>query len=85
MQFIAPNGRIYDQKIVYNLRLRGGKLDTVSWTKQKNYLLDNGWKIQKSNPKWRYCYILSKGKKGDIIYNRIKGKIVPYPKRKMRE
>lgn len=83
-QFIAPNGRIYDQKIVYNLRATHGKLKTVSWTQQRDHLLKNGWREQSSNPKFRYCYITATGEEKDRIYNRIKGKIIAYPKREVR-
>jgi hypothetical protein len=80
-QFIAPNGRIYDQKVVYNLRSKAGKLKTVGWTQQRDFLLSKGWRTQMSNPKYRYCYILAKGAEYDKIYARIKRKITDYPKR----
>lgn len=83
-QFISPNGRIYDQKIVYNLREQAGKLGTVKWTDQRDHMLKNGWTVQQSNPKWRYIYILAKGEEKDRIYNMIKNKITDYPKRPVR-
>lgn len=80
-QFISPTGKIHDQKVVYNIRYNKGKLNTVSWSKQKDHLLKNGWKTQLSNPKWRYCYILESGSEKERLYNMIKKKIVDYPKR----
>jgi hypothetical protein len=81
-QYIAPNGRIYDQKLVYNLRKQHGILDTVSWSEQRQALLDNGWRAQKTNPKHRYVWVIDKGDKA--LVNRIERMAQPYPKRNAR-
>lgn len=75
-QFIAPNGRIYDNKIVYDLRERSGRLDTVTWSEQRDALLKAGWQVQMSNPKHRYAYPLTKS-----MRKRLEGMAQPYPKR----
>lgn len=78
-QFIAPNGRIYDQKVVYDTRRKHGKLKTVTWTEQRDAMLANGWKTQPSNPKHRYVYVLDKPDKALVA--RVDAMKQPYPKR----
>lgn len=78
-QFVAPNGRIYDQKIVYDIRRKKGTIGRVSWTDQRDALLDAGWKQQMSNPKWRYVYVLDRSDKR--LVDLVESKRVPYPKR----
>jgi len=78
-QFVAPNGRIYDQKLIYNIRFARGMLDTVSWSEQKRALLDAGWRIQKTNPKHRYVYVLDR--KDKALRDRVAHMAQPYPKR----
>jgi hypothetical protein len=79
MQFIDPNGRIYDQKIVYYIRRKNGLLNKVSWTDQKKALLNSGWRIQKSNPKYRYVFVLDK--KDKRLIKKVNELKRPYPKR----
>jgi hypothetical protein len=78
-QYIAPNGRVYDQKIVYDLRLQHGILDRVSWSEQRKALLDAGWRCQKTNPKHRYVQVLDKTDKG--LVHLVQSKARDYPKR----
>ena len=78
-QFVAPNGRIYDQKVVYDHRRRTGTLASVSWTAQRNALLAAGWREQQGNPKHRYAYILDKS--DTALVARIERMRRPYPKR----
>jgi hypothetical protein len=74
-QWVAPTGRIYDQKLPYDLkRKQGGQ--------RKRYVLalkNAGWKEQPSNPKYRYVYILDKSDKALVA--RIESMRQPYPKR----
>lgn len=76
-QWIAPNGRIYDQKLPYDLRRRDG----FKWPRSHyvKALRDAGWKEQASNPKYRYVQILDKSDKK--LAELVKSKSVPYPKR----
>lgn len=78
-QFIAPNGRIFDKKIVYDIRRKHGMLNTVSWRQQRKALIDNGWIQQSSNPKHKYVYILDKRDKA--LIRRVEAMRQPYPKR----
>jgi hypothetical protein len=77
-QWIAPNGRIYDQKLPYNLAHteRGGTRG--QWTEA---LRKAGWKEQKSNPKHRYVYILDRNDKA--LVDRVERMRKPYPKRQI--
>lgn len=74
-QWVAPNGRVYDQKLPWNLaRAKGGT--------RKNWVLalkKAGWRTQLSNPKYRYVYILDKNDKR--LCELVEKKRVPYPKR----
>lgn len=82
-QFVHPKtGRVYDQKMIYDLRRRFGLLGSVTWTEMRDYVLAHGWKAQTSNPKYRYVYVLVKGAEHDAIMRRIAGKITEYPKRR---
>lgn len=78
-QFVAPNGRIYDQKIIYDTRRRNGTLKTVAWTQQRDAFLSAGWHEQLSNPKHRYVYILDRSDKA--LIDRVERMRQPYPKR----
>lgn len=78
-QFVAPNGRIYDQKVVYDTRRRTGTLKTVSWTAQRDALLVAGWREQQSNPKHRYVSILDRS--DAALVARVERMRRPYPKR----
>ena len=77
-QWIAPNGRVYDQKYPYNMaKSRGGT--RAQWRKE---LLSVGWKEQPSNPKYRYVYVLDKSDKA--LIDRVEQLRQPYPKRDTR-
>ena len=81
-QFVHPKtGRIYDQKMIYDLRRRFGLLDRVTWTEMRDYVLAHGWKTQVSNAKYRYAYVLAKGAEHEAIMRRLAGKVTDYPKR----
>lgn len=81
MQFVAPNGRIYDQKIVYDIRRRHNTLKTVSWGDQRRALVDAGWREQWSNPKHRYVCVLDKNDRA--LVDLVESKRKPYPKREV--
>jgi hypothetical protein len=76
-QFVSPQGRIYDQKLPYDLARRSGfvfaRKDAVK------ELRSNGWTEQKSNPKGRYVYVLDKSDKKLIAL--VESMRKPYPKR----
>lgn len=74
-QWIAPNGRIYDQKKPYNMARRQNKTRSACATA----LRDAGWKEQASNPKHRYVYILDKT--DTALVARVEHMRKPYPKR----
>lgn len=78
-QFVAPNGRVYDQKIVWDIRFNNGTLKSVSWTAQRDALLTAGWREQQSNPKHRYVYVIDKS--DAALMARIERMRRPYPKR----
>lgn len=79
IQFIAPTGRVYDQKIVYDIRRKQGTLKTVSWSEQRRALTDAGWLEQPSNPKHKYVYILDRS--DAALIGRVNAMRLPYPKR----
>lgn len=74
-QWIAPNGRIYDQKLPYDMkRAQGGtRAQAVAALRR------SGWTEQDSNPKHRYVYILDKS--DTALVARIERMRQPYPKR----
>lgn len=77
MQWVSPNGRIYDQKLPSNLRHGDG-----SRVPRKDYVIalrDAGWTEQPSNPKHRYVCILDKTDK--VLASRVERMRQPYPKR----
>ena len=76
-QWVAPNGRIYDQKLPSNLRNRDKKRFPRS--RYVAELKQAGWYEQASNPKYRYVYVLDK-RDNDLI-RLVESKRVPYPKR----
>lgn len=55
-QWIATNGRVYDQKLPYDLKRRKGGT-RAQWCER---LRQAGWREQQSNPKHRYVYVLDK-------------------------
>ena len=76
-QWIAPNGRIFDQKYPSDLRRKNGDIRP-----RKDYvaaLRKAGWKEQKSNPKHRYVYVLDTSEKN--LVNLVESMRQPYPKR----
>lgn len=77
LQWVAPNGRILDQKHPSNLRTKDGKTRP-----RKDYvkaLKDAGWYEQKTNPKHRYVQILDHSDKA--LVELVESKTLPYPKR----
>ena len=74
-QWVAPNGRVYDQKLPWDLkRSRGGTRS--QWVE---VLRAAGWRNQKSNGKWRYVYVLDSA--DEVLIRRIAAMRKPYPKR----
>src|ERR1051325_9759087 len=74
-QWVAPTGRVYDQKIIHDLTKRQG-MTRDYWTKD---LLQKGWRRQQSNPKHRYVIVLDKT---DLfLKKRFDRPPQPYPKR----
>jgi len=74
-QYVAPNGYVYDQKVVHNHAQKNG----VEWKTQQQALLDAGWEKQKSNPKHRYVWVLDD--EDDELNKHIEGMSQEYPKR----
>lgn len=79
LQFVNPSGKIYDQKLVYNLRHQHGLLEAVSWGRQRQALLDAGWNEQVTNPKHRYAFVLNQD--NQALVARIEALKQRYPKR----
>ena len=76
-EWINSKGKICHQKRVTDYARR----NKTTNKKITEYLLKNGWKKQKMNPKCRYMYFLTKGQERERIYNRISKYISKYPKR----
>ncbi len=74
-QFVAPNGRIFDGRIISYYAQKG----RVSWVQQRDAMIRQGWKEQRSNPKHRYVQIL--GKQPKAFRRKIERMSRPYPKR----
>jgi hypothetical protein len=74
-QWVAPNGRIYDQKLPYDLKRRDGATRAY-WCQ---WLRQQGYHEQQSMPKHRYVCILDKTDAALIA--RVEAKRQPYPKR----
>lgn len=75
-QYVSPEGRVMDQKLASNL----AKRHRVPRAKAHKWLIDKGWTVQASNPKWRYVKIVRE----DPALNRlVKSKKVEYPKRRV--
>jgi hypothetical protein len=76
-QWVAPNGRVYDQKYPSDLRRNQGKrFGRSEYTK---LLRENGYTEQRTNPKYRYVYILDR--KDKALVDRVEAMRQPYPKR----
>lgn len=78
-EYVAPNGRVYNMKVVYDTRRRNKQLDTVTWSEQRQALLAAGWTEQAANPKHRYVRLLDRSDKQ--LVDRIESLAQPYPKR----
>jgi hypothetical protein len=78
-QYIAPNGRVYDMKIVYDTRRTAGATQTIRWADQRDALLAAGWTQQRTNPKHRYVVVLDRSDRA--LVERIEAMRQPYPKR----
>jgi hypothetical protein len=76
---VAPNGRAYNRKILYDARRSAGRLASVSWAAQRDALLAAGWRIEPSNPKHRYVSVLDRS--DTALVARIDALRQPYPKR----
>lgn len=74
-QYVAPNGRVYDCRIISDLAMKSG----VSWVQQRDAMVRKGWVEQRSNPKHRYCVLLDK--KDRMLSERVEKMRQPYPKR----
>ncbi len=74
-QYVAPNGRVYDCRIVSDLAGKSG----VSWVQQRDAMVRKGWVEQRSNPKHRYVTVLDT--KDDRLIERVASMSKPYPKR----
>lgn len=74
-QWIAPSGRVYDQKLPYDLKRRQGGT-RAQFTQA---LRAAGWREQASNPKHRYAFILDKS--DAALVARVERMRQPYPKR----
>lgn len=74
-QYVAPNGRIYDRRILH----ARGTARGVSGRQYAAYLIAHGWRRQDSNPKHRYVTILDRS--DAALVDRIGAMALPYPKR----
>lgn len=71
-QFVSPAGRVMDKKLPYDLKRRhGGTRATYT-----ALLKEQGWTLQRSNPKWRYAFAID-----EQIRQRLAQMRVAYPKR----
>lgn len=78
MQYVRPDGRVFDQKAPYDLaRERGGT--RREW---HDRLIADGWTVQQSNPKHRYVCVLDK--RDRELRERIDALATDYPKRAKR-
>jgi len=75
-QWVAPNGRIYDQRHPSNLRQMDGKKYPRSAYSEK--LREEGWTRQRSNPKIRYVKVL---RDDTALEKQVQAKATEYPKR----
>ena len=80
-QLIHPNGKIYDQKIIHDTKIH--KCPNLTWGQLRQKFLAAGWKENRTNPKWRYVYILATGKERERILSYVRPLTVEYPKRKI--
>lgn len=76
-QWVAPSGRVMDQKLPSDLRRKQG--NKIERKEYQRALLQAGWTQQASNPKYRYVCILDKSDKR--LIELVESKRTPYPKR----
>ena len=76
-EWVSPTGRIYNSNRPWRLKAAQGNCATAYEYKQM--MLRDGWTQQKSNPKYRYVYLLDK--KDKRLAGLIESKKHPYPKR----
>jgi hypothetical protein len=74
-QLIAPSGAIRDEKMLHDW----GKPRGMNKTQAMQRFLCAGWRVQRSNPKYRYVCVLDKTDKA--LVDRIERMRQPYPKR----
>lgn len=74
-QYINSAGKVYDQKLPYYLSKKHGGTRAY-W---HGRLIKEGWTTQKSNPKFRYVFILDE--KDKRLRNLVMSKKTAYPKR----
>lgn len=74
-QWVAPNDRVFDMKLPYNMKIAQGGTRKQS----ADALRRAGWHEQDSNPKHRYISILDRS---DLaLVQRVEQMRLPYPKR----
>jgi len=76
-QYVSPDGRVSDCRIIGLTAKRIG----VTWKQSKEMFLRAGWKVQQSNPKYRYVKVLPRGRRNEHLLALIERERVPYPKR----
>lgn len=76
-QYVSPKGRVYDQKLASNM----AQAANVPRARAHEKLLREGYRVQASNPKWRYGLILPAGRDNVELAARFERYKVPYPKR----
>jgi hypothetical protein len=74
-QFVSPEGRIWSNQSMTRRQSSRG----ITTVEMKRRLIANGWKVQKTNPKYRYAFVMDKRER-DLI-RRIADLKTPYPKR----
>jgi len=76
-QYVSQQGRVYDQKLASNM----GKAADRPRSEAHQALLKAGYRVQASNPKWRYGLILESGRGNKKLVQRFEELKAPYPKR----
>jgi len=74
-QWISPRGKIWS----FNRFTSWCKGNRMSTTEGKNLLINKRWKLQKTNPKHRYVFILDDS--DDRLVGLVESMRKPYPKR----
>lgn len=75
-QFVSPEGRAYDKRIIYDrVRTYGG---TRTYWRER--LAAEGWTHKYASAKHRYVCVLDK--KDEALMERVRGSSQPYPKRR---